>query len=53
MSQGEMHKWYYEMQDILIHNRELIKKYGANYDESQKEVITDLYKELRNKSELS
>ena len=48
MSQDEMHDWYYQMEDILFHNRELIKKYGIRYDESQKKVITDLYKELRN-----
>ena len=48
MNQDKMHEWYYEMQDILIHNRELIKKYGVRYHESQKKVITDLYKELRN-----
>ena len=48
MNQDKMHEWYYEMQDILIHNRELIKKYGERYHESQKKVITDLYKELRN-----
>ena len=47
MSKDEMHEWYYQMEDILIYNRELIKKYGAKYDESQKKVITNLYKELR------
>jgi hypothetical protein len=47
MSQDEMHDWYYQMEDILFHNRELIKQYGAKYDESQNKVITDLYKELR------
>jgi hypothetical protein len=46
MSQDEMHKWYYEMQDILIHNRELIKKYGERYHESQREVIDNAYEEL-------
>ena len=46
MSQDEMHKWYYQMEDILIHNRELIKKYGERYHESQREVIDNLYKDL-------
>tara|TARA_R100000541_G_scaffold39974_1_gene47657 strand:- start:107 stop:766 length:660 start_codon:yes stop_codon:yes gene_type:complete len=46
MSQDEMHEWYYEMQDILIHNRELIKKYGERYHESQREVIDNAYEEL-------
>jgi len=46
MSQDEMHEWYYEMQDIFIHNRELIKKYGERYHESQREVIDNAYEEL-------
>ena len=46
MSQDEMQKWYYQMEDILIHNRELIKKYGERYHESQREVIDNLYKDL-------
>lgn len=46
MSQDEMHEWYYEMQDILIYNRELIKKYGERYHESQREVIDNAYEEL-------
>jgi hypothetical protein len=37
------------MEDILIHNRELIKKYGKNYHQSQKKVIVDLYEKLRRK----
>ncbi len=46
MSQDEMHEWYFQMEDILIHNRELIKKYGERYHESQREVIDNLYEEL-------
>ena len=46
MSQDEMHKWYYQMEDILILNRDLIKKYGERYHESQREVIDNLYKDL-------
>ena len=46
LEDGELKRWYYEMQDILIHNRELIKKYGERYHESQREVIDNSYKEL-------
>ena len=46
MSQDEMHEWYCQMEDILVHNRELIKKYGERYHESQREVIDNLYEEL-------
>ena len=49
MSKEDIHKWYYKMEDILIHNRELIKKYGKNYHQSQKKVIVDLYEKLRRK----
>jgi hypothetical protein len=49
MSKEDLHKWYYKMEDIYFHNRELIKKYGKNYHQSQKKVIVDLYEKLRRK----
>ena len=39
----ELHEWYYDMYDILFHNRELMKEYGVLYKESQKNILKDIY----------
>jgi len=43
MSLEELNSWYYEMKDILLHNRELMKEYGVLYTESQHKIFEDIY----------
>ena len=43
MEMEELHEWYYDMYDILFHNRELMKEYGVLYKESQKNILKDIY----------
>ena len=43
MDKIDLHNWYYDMHDILLHNRELMKEYGVLYKESQKKIFEDIY----------
>ena len=43
MDKLDLHNWYYDMHDILLHNRELMKEYGVLYKESQKKIFEDIY----------
>lgn len=50
MSKEEMHTWYYNMLDILIHNHNLILQYGKEYDVYGKfhaKIITNTYKKMK------
>ena len=42
MSVDEMHNWYYEMEDILVHNRNLIYNYGEKYNSYLETIIYDI-----------
>ena len=42
MSKGEMHKWYYQQLDIVIHNRDLIYKYGKEYPNLVKNLLQEI-----------
>ncbi len=43
MSVDEMHNWYYEMEDILVHNRNLIYSYGEKYNSYLETIIQDIF----------
>tara|TARA_B100000029_G_scaffold135788_1_gene130268 strand:- start:13052 stop:14371 length:1320 start_codon:yes stop_codon:yes gene_type:complete len=47
MSEEDMHDWYYQMMDILIHNQRLILKYGEEYVDFHTKVTLKTYKQMR------
>ena len=42
MSKDEMHEWYYQQLDIVIHNRDLIYKYGKEYYNLSKNLLQEI-----------
>ena len=44
MNQDEIHKWFNNLKDILIYNRDLIYKKGQNYDDNLQNILSQIFK---------
>ena len=52
MTKEELHKWYWDMEDILVHNYKLFMEYGKNNRDIRGGFLYLLEQEKKNKAEL-